>query len=376
MTYQIVVTQTDSAVGLALENTVGFTGFSAEIEAQFSTVSTTFDGVSLPLGGSSSLSTGTAGNVSTVSGTVGISGSQEAGDDILIFEFDGFVRAFVRVDTFSLSVNGTTQTVAGVGDVIELPEPPLSLDPADFQDPTEGTGDADTIVGNAGNDEIFGLFGDDVIWAGRFDTGNDLVVGGFGNDTLAGGAGDDTLRGEQGNDLLFGGTGNDILIEHSTIVSNDTMWAGSGNDSIAASGGNDVVGGGEGSDVIFGGAGNDTIYASNDNDGIVAGDGDDLVFGGLGSDVITGGNGNDEMYGSTGADTFLFEPGFGDDSIGGFAAKGENKIDFSLIPGLSFSDLTITQVGTDTLIDLDAGSILLFNTTATTIDAGDFFFPS
>ncbi len=65
-----------------------------------------------------------------------------------------------------------------------------------------GSGFADTLTGNSGNNSIWG------------DAGNDTLRGGAGNDTLYGGAGVDTLYGEAGADLFFlqAGLGNDTVI--------------------------------------------------------------------------------------------------------------------------------------------------------------------
>ena len=65
-----------------------------------------------------------------------------------------------------------------------------------------GSGFADTLTGNTGNNSIWG------------DAGNDTIRGGAGNDTLYGGAGVDTLYGEAGADLFFlqAGLGNDTVV--------------------------------------------------------------------------------------------------------------------------------------------------------------------
>ncbi|TLP54437.1 type I secretion C-terminal target domain-containing protein, partial [Pseudomonas mosselii] len=88
---------------------------------------------------------------------------------------------------------------------------------------------ADTLLGGAGDDIIFGQ------------GGNDYIDGGKGNDILLGGSGNDTLLGGEGNDLLFGGAGNDTLIGGK---GNDIMTGGSGADTFvwkAGDVGNDVI---------------------------------------------------------------------------------------------------------------------------------------
>ena len=63
----------------------------------------------------------------------------------------------------------------------------------------EGTGDADTLTGGAGDDTLTG------------GAGNDSLTGGAGRDRLDGGDGDDTLLGGDGADTLTGGAGNDTF---------------------------------------------------------------------------------------------------------------------------------------------------------------------
>ena len=123
---------------------------------------------------------------------------------------------------------------------------------------------------------------------------------------------------------------------------------------ISGLGGNDTLEGGLGPDVLDGGSGTDTAsYAgapagvtaslgqSSGNTGEAAGDtytnienlagsaftdtltGDgnaNTIDGGGGNDTITGNGGNDFLFGSAGNDTFVFQAGFGNDTIGDFEA--------------------------------------------------------
>ncbi|MBO1349373.1 MAG: hypothetical protein EBE86_019185 [Hormoscilla sp. GUM202] len=59
---------------------------------------------------------------------------------------------------------------------------------------------ADTIDGLAGNDQIQGDRGDDLLNGG---SGNDLIFGEEGNDTFNGGVSDDILIGGEGIDTFF-----------------------------------------------------------------------------------------------------------------------------------------------------------------------------
>ncbi|WP_281868409.1 immunoglobulin-like domain-containing protein, partial [Pseudomonas sp. BR1R-5] len=70
---------------------------------------------------------------------------------------------------------------------------------------------ADTLMGGAGNDILFGQ------------GGNDTLDGGKGNDMLLGGTGNDTLIGGQGNDMLIGGSGADTFVWKSGDIGSDVI---------------------------------------------------------------------------------------------------------------------------------------------------------
>ncbi|CAA9505366.1 MAG: Alkaline phosphatase, partial [uncultured Solirubrobacterales bacterium] len=93
------------------------------------------------------------------------------------------------------------------------------------------------INGTAGDDELRGTSGDDVINCGA---GNDRVFAGSGNDVVNCGPGNDEIHGGSGNDRLAGGEGNDRIFGDS---------------------GNDRVDGGPGRDEGFGASGTDTFLA-------------------------------------------------------------------------------------------------------------------
>lgn len=125
------------------------------------------------------------------------------------------------------------------------------------------------ILGTAGNDNLKGT------------SGNDLIFGFEGNDKIDGGGGDDCIVGGAGNDKLSGGSGNDVLIGG---AGNDELDGGSGNDKLYGGDGNDSLEGGSGQDQLFGQAGNDNLKGGSDNDSL---------DGGLGSNVLNGESGID-----------------------------------------------------------------------------------
>jgi Ca2+-binding RTX toxin-like protein len=75
-------------------------------------------------------------------------------------------------------------------------------------DDLEGTNGPDVICGKGGRDTIVGRRGDDVILGGP---GNDVIDGGRGDDSLLGGHGSDGMSGGRGVDAFSGGKGFDCF---------------------------------------------------------------------------------------------------------------------------------------------------------------------
>ena len=150
-------------------------------------------------------------------------------------------------------------------------------------------------------------------------------------------------------------------------------------DTYTTLGGNDIVFAEEGDDTIYGGEGDDYLVGGEGADTIEGGADDDWLYGGEGDDTITGGTGDDTLTGGAGADTFVFASGDGSDTITDFT-NGTDKIDLSAISSISgFTDLTVTQDGDDTKIDLSShggGEIVLEEFTSTDLGAADFDFYS
>lgn len=249
----------------------------------------------------------------------------------------------------------------------------LLIDLVGGSTPNVPTAGDDLIIGTPGDDIVDLGDGHDTFWAGANDVGNDVISGGAGNDVIGAGPGNDTVHGGTGNDVIFGGAGNDEL---NGDAGADIIWGGSGEDTITGGSGNDVLGGGNSSDIILAGLGADIVYAGADksNDTVDGGAGDDILFGGGGNDKIIGGAGNDQMYGGAGNDTFVFESGFGYDSIGGFATNGDNTLDLSALGLSGFGALRITQQGADVVIDTGQGTITLWKTSLGDVTADDFLF--
>ncbi len=102
--------------------------------------------------------------------------------------------------------------------------------------------------------------------------------------------------------------------------------------------------------------------------------GDDVIIGGDKDDTLFGGGGDDTLTGNDGADTFYFEEDAGNDTITDFE-QGTDFIAFDDELGLGFSDLSISESGTQTIISYSEGTITLEGTQiADTLTASDFIF--
>ncbi|MDQ1195402.1 cadherin domain-containing protein [Agrobacterium sp. SORGH_AS 787] len=231
----------------------------------------------------------------------------------------------------------------------------------------DGSGFADRLTGDAGDNELHGNAGDDIL-AGA--GGADLLDGGDGNDTAdysasqsaiavdlaagVGSAGDatgdrlvsiesvigsafaDTIRGSAGSDTLKGGDGNDTLDGRG---GDDVLQGGNGDDILIGGSGADQLDGGAGVDTadysgsavgitinlatgintggdaqgdtlisiekIVGSAFADTMTGGAGDDIFLGGSGDDQLIGGAGNDRLEGGDGNDVLMGGAGSDTLI-----------------------------------------------------------------------
>ncbi len=142
--------------------------------------------------------------------------------------------------------------------------------------------------------------------------GDDSVYGFDTDDLIDGGLGNDVIGGEGGNDQLIGGPGDDQL------------WGGTGNDNISGGPGGDFAQGQQGDDILDGGSG------------------DDGLFGNEGDDVLVGGAGNDYLQGGDGHDYYVFNPGFGYDTVYNFDLSS-GRVDTLEFTGIQYFDLWIVD---------------------------------
>lgn len=236
---------------------------------------------------------------------------------------------------------------------------------------------ADILHDTPDNDRIFGLGGDDIIYAGR--GGDDYLSGGEGNDTITAGAGNDIIVGGKGNDMLTGGGGRntfifsrgdgidtitdakdgdlvcfdginstdltDILREGDHLVLqygekdqlivrnyfgykdspkmffmfNDITWSVFDIKTRAITNGSPqddaIMGYDSGNNRFYGLGGDDNFRGGNCDDILDGGSGDDRLSGGSGNDLLVGGEGNDSLWGDDGSDILI--GGLGNDYLNG-----------------------------------------------------------
>ncbi len=212
------------------------------------------------------------------------------------------------------------------------------------------------------------------------------MFGGAGNDTLTGTVGNDILNGGAGNDHMDGGAGID-LVSYGDAAAGVTVnlglataqnTGGSGTDTLlnfenlTGSNFNDKLTGNAGANRLNGLGGNDTLNGAA---------GIDTLSGAAGNDRLIGGAGNDSLDGGVGTDSFVFDKGFGKDTITGFVASGaaHDTIDFSTATFANFAAVHghMAQSGANVVVTLDsADTITLANVTLASLTAADFTFHS
>ncbi|MEP7007768.1 MAG: calcium-binding protein [Sphingomonas bacterium] len=282
---------------------------------------------------------------------------------------------FTRVDdNLVISINGTDDTLTLTGEfTYSYPYTWNDVERFTFADGSYITKDQASqmvLTGSAGNDHIIG-FGSD--------------------DTLDGGAGDDILEGMNGSDTYrFGvGGGHDTVIEtltdgrtsefdtlsfkdgvlpgNVTVTRDgqDAIFTLSSGDSIRVQGQfnegyNEFLSYNDVEQAVFadgtvwdkieidrrsihGTAGDDLMLGSRYAQTYNGGAGNDTIYGGGNSDIINGGLGNDRLEGDAGDDTYIYNPGDGDDIIHdyNYGNDGADRIVFGA--GIAPSDLRFSN---------------------------------
>lgn len=254
---------------------------------------------------------------------------------------------------------------------------------------------ANIITGDQDDNHLYGTWEDDFL---RGLGGDDFLMGMGGNDTFEGGKGNDRLEDNGGNSTyLFGrGDGQDTILSHdynpgkhntirfgegiapSDIVvervnddlvlrilgSTDSItvqfyFSNAGganhvfkieeirffdgaswdqraiatmiNPVIALDDGDNFFGGGS----VDGKGGNDMLVGSSNADVMLGGDGNDRLHGNDGDDYLVGGAGDDYLDGGWGKNTFLFDQGWGHDTIVMMNSPSATNIEIAgTLPGM------------------------------------------
>lgn len=246
----------------------------------------------------------------------------------------------------------------------------------------------DTLNGDDGSDQLYGIGGNDTLDGGN---GDDYLYGGSGNDTLLAGLGTDTFVGGTGTDTLMiaGSSVFDYAFDINLLTGTDTY----GNTYSEI-------------EKIIGGDGDDTFVGDNNGNTLDGGGGVDNITGGTGSDTLTGGLGVDEIHGGAGEDYLIINSGAEVEGAeiydGGaetdyldFKLSGSTNIDFKQasiidIEGLVLRDGAPTAGSTYTIeftsqqyeaassfgllggsVNINHGYDLLWLMTGTTLDMSD-----
>ncbi|WP_262297610.1 peroxidase family protein [Microvirga sesbaniae] len=251
----------------------------------------------------------------------------------------------------------------------------------------KGGSRSETLRGGEGDDRVEGGRGHDRLYGGD---GRDELHGGDGHDRLDGGAGIDRMEGGRGNDVYVVDDAGDRVIERSgqgvDTVRSSVSYSLNGThvEKLILAGTADINGtgnrldnalsGNAGDNVLKGGAGHDVLRGMAGDDMLLGGSGRDKLAGGAGNDVLRGGSGDDRLTGGSGQDSFVFERGGGRDVVTDFRAD-HDRIDASRLSGVDkLSDLHLTQVGQDTVIEHGSDILVLKGVTASDLDNGDFIF--
>jgi Ca2+-binding RTX toxin-like protein len=257
---------------------------------------------------------------------------------------------------------GATAVTVNLG-IVGLQDTGLGLDSfLDIEAVTSGSGN-DLLIGNALANTLNGGLGDDTI------------RGGAGNDTVNGADGDDVLTGGGGNDLLVGGAGIDTAVYAGAVgavVNLATLTAQNTGLGIDTLSGIENLTGGTLADRLTGDGQANRLEGDAGNDTLQGGGGDDTLLGGDGDDRLGGGIGNDFLEGGLGADQFVFNTGGGDDYVEDFE-DGFDRIRIGT-GAESFSDIVLSEVGSDTMITFSDVSITLAGISQTQITSSDFLF--
>ena len=296
------------------------------------------------------------------------------GDDLVLLTGDLAASGMTAVTVQTAGGDDTIDASAMTSSTL------LTLDGGAGDDSIVGSAGADTLLGGAGSDNLVGGLGDDTIDAGADDDTINYVFG-DGSDMVDGGAGEDlfaiTLPDPATTDAVnLSLTGGPFLTVHvdsggndagdPTLVNVELIQAtlGSVADYVQLSG--DLGAAGVKAVAVDLGDGDDTMDASGltGSASLLAsgGAGDDTLIGGSGDDRLEGGAGDDALAGSGGHNTFVVSGMFGADTISDFVVGHDDggifiAEDVIELKGFTASDVTITTVGGESVLNVDVGGV-------------------
>ncbi|MDB0511579.1 calcium-binding protein, partial [Ralstonia solanacearum] len=152
-----------------------------------------------------------------------------------------------------------------------------------------------------------------------------------------------------GADNLYGYASDDVL---NGLDGNDTLRGYAGNDTLRGDAGADTLYGGDGNDMLDGGADNDYLYGENGDDSLLGGAGNDTLYGGSGNDTLEGAAGNDYLSGEGGSDTYVFNSGWGQDTINNYDTTSGRSDTITFGTGIATDQLWFRRVNGDLEVSL------------------------
>jgi Ca2+-binding RTX toxin-like protein len=281
-------------------------------------------------------------------------------------------------DTLMLTAIGVSGTLGAVT---------LTNGDLTYVAPTSGTLDAFTYTVSDQHHDAVATGNVSVTISASLAKNAQLLLTGSGNIVFAGN-GNDQVTGGTGNSFVTLGAGNDHV---SVGGSGNVVVLGSGNDQVSLSGSGNVVSAGAGNDSVVGGTGNERVTLGDGNDQVSVGGAGNVVSLGNGNDSVTSGadsmigvgNGNDQIsVGAnsivtlgTGHDTVTFGLQLGNEVINGFGAKDQIVFNHALLANYMAVLGATTQVGSNTVISVDANdSVTLTNVAASKLSSANFHF--
>ncbi|MEM7470504.1 MAG: calcium-binding protein [Pseudomonadota bacterium] len=307
----------------------------------------------------------------TLDGIEGVLGG--AGDDVFIGDVE---------DNVFNGALGNDSVTGGAG--------------ADTLDGGGGTADVLYYTGSTAGVTVYldGRRSDNGDAEGDVVTGFEIAYGSGQNDTLVGNADDNSLYGDGGDDILEGASGADLLdggigvdtasyagASQGVSINLDTGVNGSGDEAgdtyvsierFEGSAFDDTLTGGANAVTLEGGLGDDGLTGSTADDSLSGDEGNDTLIGGTGADTLNGGDGIDlaEYSASNAAVAINLSAGAAGDASGGHA-DGDDLIGIENVTGSQFSDTLIGSTDANLITGGDGSDIIAGLAGADTLIGGD-----